>query len=48
MGRELPDEVGNKLLQAITTNNYDKIVTHNWYGEYGHSQHKSLSSICII
>lgn len=34
-----------KLLNLITETSYEKILTHNLKGEYGHPQHKRLSKI---
>lgn len=34
-----------KLLQIINQQKYNKIVTHNLKGEYGHVQHKKISEI---
>ena len=37
--------VGRALKQIISKHKWSRIVTHNLCGEYGHSQHKSLSKI---
>ncbi|MFD2670545.1 PIG-L deacetylase family protein [Marinicrinis sediminis] len=34
-----------KLTQTLNNQSYQKIVTHNLNGEYGHSQHRALSEI---
>jgi hypothetical protein len=37
--------VGKDLEKVIAKHRFHRIVTHNLRGEYGHSQHKSLSKI---
>ncbi len=37
--------VGMDLRKVISNQRWSRIVTHNLCGEYGHSQHKSLSKI---
>ncbi|GGD75564.1 PIG-L family deacetylase [Paenibacillus nasutitermitis] len=37
--------VGRDLEKVINKHRFHRIVTHNLQGEYGHSQHKSLSKI---
>lgn len=39
------DLVGRDLSKVINKHKYRRIVTHNLCGEYGHSQHISLSKI---
>ncbi|WP_110932896.1 PIG-L deacetylase family protein [Paenibacillus bouchesdurhonensis] len=39
------EEVKRDLKQVLNSGNYERVVTHNLHGEYGHSQHKALSRI---
>ncbi|SEO10836.1 GlcNAc-PI de-N-acetylase [Paenibacillus sophorae] len=39
------EEVGDALRNVLDTGDFHKVVTHNLEGEYGHSQHRSLSRI---
>ncbi|WP_410514553.1 PIG-L family deacetylase [Paenibacillus sp. BR2-3] len=40
-----PGQLGKDLEKVIHKHRFGRIVTHNLGGEYGHSQHKSLSKI---
>jgi len=39
------EDISADLTEIINMKNYDKIVTHNPDGEYGHSHHKMLNKI---
>lgn len=39
------DVLEKDLLKIINEKNWDKIVTHNSYGEYGHTHHKQLNRL---
>ena len=39
------DQLKTDLKKVFRKNRFNRIVTHNLQGEYGHSQHKSLSRI---
>lgn len=39
------EHVEDALRNLLDNGHFDKVVTHNLHGEYGHSQHKSLSRI---
>ncbi|WP_052410123.1 PIG-L deacetylase family protein [Paenibacillus durus] len=39
------EEVGDALRDVLDSGDFHKVVTHNLEGEYGHSQHRSLSRI---
>lgn len=39
------EQVKSALRNILNTGHFHKVVTHNLHGEYGHSQHQSLSRI---
>ena len=42
---EITEEISDKLKKVLSEKKYDKIVTHNSEGEYGHNQHKAIHQI---
>ncbi|SDF28520.1 GlcNAc-PI de-N-acetylase [Fontibacillus panacisegetis] len=39
------EQVKNDVEKVLKSGHYERIMTHNLHGEYGHSQHKALSRI---
>lgn len=39
------DKIKNQIINILSNENFDKIVTHNNNGEYGHPQHIGLSEL---
>jgi LmbE family N-acetylglucosaminyl deacetylase len=41
-GGSFPDEITDRIKSIYLSKEWDKVVTHNSFGEYGHTQHSDL------